>query len=178
LTAGYSRVPLKKIHPFTTLSDSHDSAQHSNKKREERKREQDTKNGKHQKLQEKRKSDVKKQADTDKKIQGKILKQKRTHKESSAVTERIGHINPREMLTLGKVLSLQKLGKVTLVLNKYTCLIEKDHIEHDRKNILSCKVSLRILHRQHMRKMISVETARQPTSELDKGEIRLKLPRL
>ena len=50
-------------------------------------------------------------------------------------------------------------GKLTLVANMYTCLIKEDQIENDRKTISACKILLRILHPQPVRKIISVNYA-------------------
>jgi len=69
-------------------------------------------------------------------------------------------------------------GKLTLVPNMYGCLIKEDQIENDRKTINACKVSLRILNPQPVRKMISVNYAMHPTSKLGKGNFRFKLLRL
>jgi len=59
----------------------------------------------------------------------------------------------------------------------YDCLIKEDQIENDRKTINTCKVLLRILHTQPVRKMISVNYAMRPTSILGKGNFRFKLLR-
>jgi len=69
-------------------------------------------------------------------------------------------------------------GKLTLVANMYACLIKEDQIENDRKTINACKILLRILHPQPVRKMISVNYAMHPNSKLGKGKIRFKLLRL
>ena len=50
-------------------------------------------------------------------------------------------------------------GKLTLAANMYTCLIKEDQIDKDRKTINACKILLRILHPQPVRKMISVNYA-------------------
>ena len=106
-TAELSKVLQKQSHPFTILGDfQNGSTQHSRKRREKRKREHDAKNGKQQKLQETRKSEGKEQPDADKKTGKKILHKQKIHRENIAPTVRIGHINPRGMLTPGKILSL------------------------------------------------------------------------
>jgi len=69
-------------------------------------------------------------------------------------------------------------GKLTLVANKYACLIKEDQTESNRENINVCKALLRILHPQYVRKMISVKHARHPTSKLEKEKIEFKLPRI
>jgi len=61
-------------------------------------------------------------------------------------------------------------GKLTLVVNKYACLIKEDQIENDRKTINTCKALLRILHPQPVRKMIPVNFAMHPTSKAGKGK--------
>jgi len=60
----------------------------------------------------------------------------------------------------------------------YTCLIKEDQIENDRKTINACKILLRILHPQPVRKMISVNYAIHLTGKPGKGKIRFKLLRL
>jgi len=112
-TAELSKVSNKQTHPFTILSDfHHGTTLHSKKRREERKREHDVKDGKQPKLQENRKSEGKEQPDADKKTRGKILKKQKIHEVNIGPTVRIGHINPRGTLTPDKILSLQKLTVV------------------------------------------------------------------
>jgi len=102
---------LNQIHPLTTLSDvHHDNTRSRHKQCAKRKREHDAKNGKHQKLHNKRKSEQETQAGTDKQTQGKNIKKTTITKANIAPTVRIRHINPRGMLTPGKVFSLQKLA--------------------------------------------------------------------
>ena len=110
-TVELSKVSQHQTHPFTILSDIQDgSTQQSRKQREKRKREHNTKDGKQQKLQESRKSGGK-EPDADKKTgRKKIVHKHKIHRENIAPTVRIGHINPRGMLTPGKILSLQKLA--------------------------------------------------------------------
>jgi len=71
-------------------------------------------------------------------------------------------------------------GKLTLVANKYACLIKEDQIENNRKIMNVCKALLRTLHQHTVRKMISVKYARHPAQagKLEKGRIGFKLPRI
>jgi len=57
-------------------------------------------------------------------------------------------------------------GRLTLVANKHACLIKEDPIENNRKTINNCKVLLKILHSQPVRKMIPVKYAIHPASKL------------
>jgi len=71
-------------------------------------------------------------------------------------------------------------GKLMLAVDKYVCLVKEDQIENNRKNNMACQALLKILHPQSVRKMITVDSeyAGHPTSELDKGKIGFKLPRI
>jgi len=69
-------------------------------------------------------------------------------------------------------------GKLTLIVNKYVCLIKDDQIENDRKTINTCQSLLRILHPQTVRKIIPLKYAMHHTSNLGKGKIVFKLLRL
>jgi len=78
---------LIKIHPLTTLSDvHHDNTQPRHKQCAKSKREHDAKNGKHQKLHDKRKSEQETQAGTDKQTQGKSIKKTKIIEANIALT--------------------------------------------------------------------------------------------
>jgi len=103
-TTELSKVLQKQTHLFTILSDfHHGSTPHRRQQRGKRKREHDAKDGKHQKLKEHRKSEGKELPDADNKTGKKILHKQKIHRENIAPTVRVGHINPRGMLTPGKI---------------------------------------------------------------------------
>ena len=68
--------------------------------------------------------------------------------------------------------------KLTLVANRYACLIKEDQIQNNRKVMNVCKALLRTLHPHTVPKIISVKHARHPASKLGKGRIGIKLPRI